>query len=258
MEFLISTLTIFTSLLSAGGLIFNNTFANAIKERSHAVEEIEVRVENVPTHNILKGEIDSIKLATRGWELRENFRLEVFELETDPLKFDFGRIREINADNWQEIFELPLNFGLRTVMTEDDLNRLVRSPRVQNIITQFIPSSSPAGFQIQDINFDLKSDQRIRINTIAQSQQSPGRQLNFSLEISVNLVEGNRLEISNPQGTLNGQPVSNELLQSFTDSINMQLDLRRLEPSGIIARFLQFDVTEGSIELATLIHIADR
>jgi len=61
MEFLISTFTIFTALMSSGGFIIDSAFTNAIKQNSESVEEIEVRVENVPTHNIVKGEVDSIK-----------------------------------------------------------------------------------------------------------------------------------------------------------------------------------------------------
>ncbi len=258
MEFLISTLTVFTSLLSVGGFIINSSFTNAIKERSHSVEEIEVRVENVPTHNIIKGEIDSIKLATRGWGLTENFRLEEFELETDPLKFDFGRIRELNAENWREIVNLPIQMGIRTVINEDDLNQLVRSPRIQEIISRFIPPSSPAGFEIENINFDLKSNQRIKINTTAQSIQSNQQKINLSIEFGVEIVEGHRILIREPQGTLNGQPISNNLLQGFTDNINMQLDLRRLQASGITARILQFDIQDNTIELTSLIHIPNR
>ncbi|WP_446684384.1 LmeA family phospholipid-binding protein [Cyanobacterium sp. HL-69] len=257
MEFLISTFTIFTALMSSGGFIIDSAFTNAIKQNSESVEEIEVRVENVPTHNIVKGEVDSIKLAVRGWGLRENFRLDVLELETDPLKFDFSRIREINRETWREIIQSDINVGIRTVMTEDDLNAIVRSPRALEIISSSIPPSSPEGFELEDVSLDLRPNQRIRLNTIARSQ-TPGVRVDFSIEFGIELIGGQRLKIVEPQGTFNGRPISQELLQGFTQNLNMRLDLNALQRFGVIARLLQLDIADENIGMSALIHVPNR
>ncbi|MBE9223008.1 DUF2993 domain-containing protein [Cyanobacterium stanieri LEGE 03274] len=257
MEFFISTLTIFTTLMSSGGFIIDRAFSNAIKQNSASVEQIEVRVENVPTHNIIKGEIDSIKLAVRGWGLREHFRLDVFELETDPLKFDFSRIREINAENWQEIVQSDINLGIRTVLTEDDLNAMVRSPRALEIIASSIPPSSPEGFELEEVSLNLRPNQRIRLNTIARSQ-TPGVRVDFSIEFGIELIGTERLRIVEPVGTFNGRPISERLLQGFTENFNMRLNLNALQRFGVVARLLQVDIKDEDIGITALIHVPNR
>ncbi|MGY6529319.1 MAG: LmeA family phospholipid-binding protein [Cyanobacterium sp.] len=257
MEFFISTFTIFTTLMSSGGFIIDSAFTNAIKQNSESVEEIEVRVENVPTHNITKGKVDRIRLATRGWELRENFRLDVFELETDPLQFDFGRIREINAQTWREIVQSDINLGIRTVLTEEDLNAMVRSPRALDIISSSIPPSSPEGFELEDVSINILPNQRVRLNTVARSQ-TPGVRVDFSIEFGIELIDGQRLRIVEPTGTLNERPISQQLLQGFTQNINMRLDLNALQRFGVVARLLQLDIEDENIEISALIHVPNR
>lgn len=257
MEFFISLLTIFNSLLSPIGLAVDKTFTNAIIKNSHAVEEIQVRVENVPTHNFVKGKIDGIKIATRGWELRENLRLEVFELESDTLKFDFQRIRSLNAENWREIVQSPINLGIRTVITEADFNRFLQSPRLQNAITERIPTNIPFDIDLTETNFQFQNG-RIIINTEAESRGAPGEVLNITLEFALEVQQGHKIKIVEPKGIFNGQPLSPRLLQGFVDNFNEQLDLKRLENSGIIARFLQFEVNENNLTLVSLVNIPKR
>lgn len=257
MEFLISTFTIFSTLMASGGFIIDRAFTNAIKANSESVEEIEVRVENVPTHNIVKGEVDSIKLAVRGWGLREHFRLDVLELETDPLKFDFSRIREIDADNWRDIVQSDINVGIRTVLTEDDLNVMVRSPRALEIISSSIPPSAPEGFELEEVNINLRPNQRLRLSTVARSQM-PGVRVDFNLEFGIELVAGQRVKIIEPRGTLNGRPISDQLLQGFTQNLNMRLNLASLERFGVIARLLELDIEDENMGITALIHVPNR
>ncbi|AFZ47574.1 hypothetical protein Cyast_1613 [Cyanobacterium stanieri PCC 7202] len=257
MEFFISTFTIFTTLMSSGGFIIDSAFTNAIKQNSESVEEIEVRVENVPTHNIVKGKVDRVRLAVRGWELRENFRLDVFELETDPLQFDFGRIREINAETWREIVQSDINVGIRTVLTEDDLNAMVRSPRAFEIISSSIPPSVPEGFELEEVSINLRPDQRLRLSTVARSQM-PGVRVDFNLEFGIELVAGQRLRIVEPRGTLNGRAISDQLLQGFTQNLNARLDLNGLQRFGVIARLSEFNIEDDNIGMTALIHVPNR
>ncbi|MBF2056495.1 MAG: DUF2993 domain-containing protein [Cyanobacterium sp. T60_A2020_053] len=257
MEFLITLLTIFNSLLSPIGLVVDKTFTNAIIKNSHAVEEIQVRVENVPTHNFVKGKIDGVKIATRGWVLRENLRLEVFELESDSLKFDFKRIRSLNAENWREIVQSPINLGIRTVVTEADFNGFLQSPNVKSIIAERIPTNIPFDIDLDQTRFEFQNG-KIIINTEAESRGAPGEVLNISLEFALEVQQGHKLRIIEPKGTFNGQPLSPPLLQGFVDNFNQQLDLKRLENSGIVARLLQFEVKENNLTVVSLINIPKR
>ena len=90
METLIIVNTIIVSILSIGGIFLNNSLTNLIKNQSYDTEKLEIRVNSVPSHKLLKGSAQQVQLAARGWELKENIRLELFELETDEIKVNLA------------------------------------------------------------------------------------------------------------------------------------------------------------------------
>jgi hypothetical protein len=80
--------------------------------------------------------------------------------------------------------------------------------------------------------------------------------LDLTLEAKFNAVDGRRFQISEPAATLNGRRLSTRLLNGFTDRFNEDLDLRRLEKSGITAGILQFNLNEDTLELAGFVRVA--
>ena len=62
MEFLTIPITIIISFLSSGGLILDKVLANLIRSRTESVEELEVRVDNLPSYQMkTKPELKRIK-----------------------------------------------------------------------------------------------------------------------------------------------------------------------------------------------------
>ena len=162
-------LTILLSgLLTAGapvGLIVEEITDTQLSKRLEDAETFEVRIDNLPAHKIIDGEIDKIRIASRGVEIIEGFRLEALELETDPLNIDLQRLRQRQFDS--ETFPEPIKAGLRLVLSEEDLNESLRSPGVRRVLQPLvnrlltIPGSpKPPQYQLNTATIDFIGDNR--------------------------------------------------------------------------------------------------
>ncbi len=79
--------------------------------------------------------------------------------------------------------------------------------------------------------------------------QDRNREIAISLELGIEVIAGTKIQLVNPQGTVNGRQMSARLLGGFAQGLSDRLQLSNLESSGILARLLQLEVTEDKIEL---------
>ncbi|BAQ66694.1 DUF2993 domain-containing protein [Geminocystis sp. NIES-3709] len=241
------------SLFTGGGLILNNSLTNIISNNSEEVGNVKVRVNSIPTHQLIKGEADSIQISLKQWQPRPQIRVELLELETDRIGVNLGEIRELKRDNWQNILKKPLNMGWRTIMTEKDINNLIKSPQAQSVITKFSGDSSD--FELLDLSVNLQPNNRVGIDTQLKLPTRGEEILNVSLEFNLELIKGHTLKISDIKGTLNDRQLSSKLLQGFVDNINNELSLRNLEKSGITVRLLRLNILEDNVEIAGFVNL---
>ncbi len=258
MDILISVTTIIISLVSTGAVFLNNSLSNLVKNQSYQVEELSLRVNSRPSYNLLSGSAQGILFATRGWEIRENIRLELFELETDEIKVNLAQLNNINEDNWRQVLTAPLAMGFHLVMTENDLNNLFKSALVQSLIANLSENSRQVNPEIINLEFDLLPDNQIALDAEVKLASQGDEVLKIHLELGLELIKGHQLKIVNPQGTLNQRQLSSKLLQGFADNINMQLDLVILEESGITVRLLQLDIEENNLNIVGLAYITNQ
>jgi hypothetical protein len=258
MDIIIPITTILISLISTGGVIVNNSLSNLLKNQSYQIEEISLRVNSVPNYQLLTGSAQGIQLATRGWAIGENIRFELFELETDEIKVNLAQLQQMKGDNWRKALIAPLAMGFHLVMTENDLNNLFKSALVQSLIADFSQESSQVNPEIINLQFDLLPDNQIMIETEMKLASQEDQVLAIRLEFGLELIKGYQLTIVNPQGTLNQRKLSSKLLQGFADNINMQLDLRILEESGITLRLLQLEIKENNLDIVGLAYITNQ
>lgn len=257
-ESLIVISTIINSLFSTGGVILNNSLANLIKNQSYHVDSLALRVNKVPSYQLLEGKAQSIQFATRGWEIKEHIRLELLEIETDKISVNLNQLDNINGQNWRQVLNAPLAMGFRLIMTENDLNNLFKSALVQSLIDDLSTNSQGIKPQILTLNFDLLPDNRIIVNGKVKLADRDDEVLNVQLELGLELIKGHQFKIVNPQGTLNQRRLSSKLLQGFADNINMQLDLAILEKSGITLRLIKLDIEENTLDIVGLTYITNQ
>lgn len=255
-------LTILLSgLLTAGaptGLIVEEITDKQFSQRLESAETFEVRIDNLPAHKIIDGEIDKIRIASRGVEIVEGFRLEALEIETDPLNIDLQRLRQRQFDS--ETFREPVQAGLRFVLTETDLNDLLRSPRVRRALQPLvnrlltIPGSpKPPQYQLNVATIDFVGENRFEFRgDISQVNPQTGKleESKLTLSYTLQLASGSEIQWVRGAGTIDDRPLPAPAIQGFSDGVGSRLNLQRFDERGLVARFFALDINETALETA--------
>ena len=255
-------LTILLSgLLTAGapvGLIVEEITDTQLSKRLESAETFEVRIDNLPAHKIIDGEIDKIRIASRGVEIVEGFRLEALELETDPLNIDLQRLRQRQFD--AETFREPIKAGLRFVLTEEDLNESLRSPGVRRVLQPLvnrlltIPGSpKPPQYQLDVATIDFVGGNRFEFRgDISQLDPQTGETEYSQLTLSykLQLTSGSEIQWIEGQGSINDKPLPIPAINGFSQGVGSRLNLQRFDERGLVARFFALDIDEAALETA--------
>lgn len=252
MELLSTLLTIIISTLGVGGYVVNNLLINNIKKNSQQVGEIQVRVNSIPTYQLLGGKIDSLQMSIKQWQPRKSIVFDLVELETDGIQLNPLAVTN-QQGNWRQLLKTPVNVAGRVIITQDNLNRLLKSPEAESLIGRM-----GERIKIADLNVDLQANNRIRIDSKAKLPIRGEELLNVSLEFTLTVAKGHKLEIKNIAGTLNNRPLSSKLLNELVESINDRLTLRQWEKEGITARLLRLNTNENQLEIAGFIHLDNK
>lgn len=263
MELLTILLSSLLAAISPAGLILDTVLEDTLRSQVEAVEQLEVRIDNTPSYQVLQGKVDRIRIASRGVEPIANLRIETLELETDPINVDLERLRQGGKNSVTESLRQPLQGVVHLVVTETDLNQALQSPEIQSrlqaLVNDLIPQQEdlpPRRFELSNSHLDFLGDNRLRLQVQlrsldAQEQVSPP--LDLVLEVGFNVVAGRTLELIEPTGSLNGRKLSPRLLQGFAEGLNSQLDLRTLEKTGVTARLLQLKLSQDEINLVAFV-----
>jgi hypothetical protein len=258
MEFLSILLSGLISLISPVGFVVDQVAENAIRSQFQSVDQLQVRVDNAPVHQILHGRANRVLIAGRGLTLTESFRISTLELEADNIDIDpngFGR-GQVNLRR-------SLQAGVRLVLSQDDINQAIQAPefaqRLRGITIEF-PGPPQVQRQIQRYDFlnptvKILDRDRLEISVALQEQGKP-EILQIVAQASIQVVDGRRLQLVNPSLVVDGQAAPLEILSALTDGVNRRFDLANLEASGITARVLQVKLTpDQALELAVFVQV---
>lgn len=258
MEWVAVVLSGLFAAISPANLILDDEIEQAVRSQVTAVEQLEVRVDNAPSYQVVGGKVERVRIASRGLQPISALRFEVLELEAESIDIDLARLQQDPlSERW---LNQALQSGIRLVLTEADLNRALQSRQVQSRLQQLLDRSVPpslfGGGRYKLLTSRLQlNHQRVQFQGQLESTNSQGRSLDVSLETGINVVAGQRLELIDPQGTINGRQLSRRLLQSVAQVLSRRLDLRQLEPSGLTARLLQLEIEDEQIRLAAFIDV---
>lgn len=265
MEWLTIIIASLLGILTPTGLILEKVAEDNLRRQVKEVEQLSVRIDNVPSYQVAKGKVDRIRLASRGVYPITDLRIDTLELESDRLNVDLAKLQ--GKDNTQILRSLrePAQTAIRIVIKEEDLNKALQSPQIkaqlQQLLKQLLPNRSDFSFpslEILNANFDIQENNRYRFQ--AQLQQSstadePAQTLELILEVSVNVIRGRQIQLIQPAGSLNGRKLSTRLLNGFAERLSEQLDLQSLERNGITARVLQLRGENNQLDLAAFVRL---
>lgn len=262
MEIITIILSGMLTLVSPVGAVFDRTAENAVLDQLTAAEELEVRVDNTPSYQLLQGKIDRLRFAGRGLYLTPELRIDTLEFETDPLDVDLDRLRTEEQTSVPQFLRQPLRGAIRLVLTEADLNQALRSPAVLEQLRQGQQEFSD-GTQAQSISqryqlanpeIDFLADNRVRFQAEIEDRRDNDR-LRVKLESELRVVTGRQIQIVNPKLWLNDEEAPPNLIKAIAKFVNKKLDLGSLEPQGLQARIIQLNMNSEQIEIVSFLQI---
>jgi LmeA-like phospholipid-binding len=249
MEGLTIVLSAILSLLSPVGLILDGLSETAIRDRFESVEQLRVRIDNAPTHQIFQGRVDRVSLAGRGLTLQSiPLRIALLEVETDPINLDLQNLE----NGLPKALQQPLQAGIRVVLTEDDLNRALSSSVDSHHVELTIGNYT---FLHPQINF--LGDNRLRLQVEVREGDDP-QTVDVVVESGFDVRKGRHIAFVDPVVQANEETVPPQLLDAIFGGIDRVVDLDRLTPSGTILRLLQFHLTSDRLELAAFVRIEQK
>ncbi len=261
MEWFTIVLSSLLGAISPVGVILDNVVASNLRSQLSGVEQLAVRIDNTPSHQVLQGKIDRVRIASRGVEPIENLRIEAIELETDPIDLDISRLQQGGLQPLIESLRKPLQGGIHLIIKESDLNVALQSPNIkaqlQQLINRFLPAQAPK-FELLSVRLDFSENNRLGVQVQLQEAEEEGvtgDHLDLASEVRFQVIEGRSLQLLDLSGTLNGRKLSQRFLNGLTEGINQQLDLRKLETQGIVARILQLNLDQDTLDLAVFFRL---
>lgn len=245
MEFLTIALSVLIGLVLPVGFVSDRVLESEIRQQFDAVEDLQVRIDNRPTYQLLQGRVDRVRIAGSGLSI-EPLRIARLEVETDPIAANLGDELELAA---------PLQAGVRIVLTQADIEQALRSPRIRDLLNDLnLGEFGGADYQIRNPRLQLLAGDRIRIRAVLQQEGSSER-LAIDLQSGIRLISGRRLQFDSPTATLNGDRIPDRLVAGFASGISQQFDLQNFEESGLTARILHLKIDEEQIELAAFVRV---
>ncbi|GAB4385442.1 MAG: DUF2993 domain-containing protein [Elainellaceae cyanobacterium] len=251
MEVLTIVLSALIGILSPVGFVADRLAEDAIRDQFDSVESLAVRIDNAPNYQFLQGRADRVRIAGRGLYPIEGVRIDALEVETDPIDFDLNGLQSGEA-----ALERPLQAAIKLVLTEEDINQVLRSPLVmenlQGLNLDFSGGFSE-GYTLTNPQLEFLENNRLRFQITLQRSAFAQNQITAESEFAI--VSGRQLQLIDPTVQLDGEPLPPQLLEFLIGNISQRLDLGNLESSGVTARILKLEVEGDRLTLVSFVRV---
>jgi hypothetical protein len=273
MEILTIALAGLLGIGSSGGIVLDKIAQGKLASQVIGVEQQVVRIDNQPNYQVAQGKIARVRIASRGVRLKPGVRIASLDVETDPLAVKLSKLKFTNLKSLRESLVTPASGVVKLVLTEQDLNQALQSPEIQeglqknlNRLIASQAGSTSIRYRLSELQLKLRPKNRLQVSfklsrpraklnressssAVTSREKKSSRELAISLELTLKVVDGKELRLLEPQGIVNGRPMSSRLLTGFATGIGDRLNLKTLEADGILARILQLEINEDDLQL---------
>jgi LmeA-like phospholipid-binding len=265
MELITILLSGITALFSLTGVVVDKNVEAAFLSQLDRAEQLQVRTDNAPVHQIINGKINKLRVAGRGLWVSKDLRIDTLEIETDPIAVDLKAIQADGQNPQSSSLQQPVQAGVKLKFNEEDLNNYLKSPdaiaRLQKMTTSTLGGAAAGSlnkdYQITNPQVRFLANNRVGIKAELQDPGS-GEKLSVALETGVSVIGGRRFQLVEPKAMVGETPVPPFLLAGLTGELSERLNVDMLEQRGLSARILQFKVNPQQIELAAFVRISGR
>jgi LmeA-like phospholipid-binding len=257
MEFLTILLSSLIGILSPAGIVVDRVVEKNVRQQFVAVEQLQVRLDNAPSYQLVQGKVNRVRIAGRGLFPLADIRIAALDLETDAIAIQVKPARRGKVK-----LAAPLRLAARLVLDQADLNRALQSPKAKSILQNLggsVVSDQDTRrriqkYEFQDPRITFLDRERLRFQVAVKEPGDPA-QLDIAIETGIAIIQGRQVQLVQPHVTLNGEPVPQELLQGMIDGVLDRSDLKQLEASGITARILQYRVDRQQLTLVAFVQM---
>ncbi len=261
MELLAILLLPLLTLPASVGVLSDTLLAKEIRSQLYATEQLQVRIDNIPNHQLIQGRIDRVRIAGTGLWLSPQLRLQTLQVETDPIHLNINTIRNNSRQPSRSALEQPLGIAVKLGFTRSDINQALNSPEFITTLQSLIPllfnarslQQASRRYQITSSQVEFISNNRFRLQTeLAELGYSD--RLNLTVEAGINLIAGRRVELIEPIVLVNGQTAPGQFVRGLRAAAN-KFDFNQLENLGGTARLLQLQMTPETVEMALFLRV---
>ncbi|TWH51058.1 DUF2993 domain-containing protein [Dulcicalothrix desertica] len=254
MELLTILLSGLLGLITPVGLVVDRTAEKAIRSQFTS-GQLQVRVDNAPTHQLLQGKLNRVRIAGRSLQLRrQDIRIAALELETDAIKFN------LQSRGKRPFLKQPLQAGFRVVLTEADVNKLLQSETFSSRISKLniasmgsVNTVSNPIYRIVNPRVKFLANQRVNLQ-VEILEEGNNQPLLVTVETGITVVAG-KIQLTNPVAKANLEQVPARFLNVIVNNLNQRLNLRNLEADGLIMRILKFNMNASELEIGAFVRI---
>ncbi|NER83041.1 MAG: DUF2993 domain-containing protein [Leptolyngbya sp. SIO1D8] len=255
MELITIVLSSLFTLIAPVGLVADQVAEGLIRDRIHQAEALEVRIDNVPNFQLAGGRVERFRLAGRGVYPVPEFRIDVIDVETDPIDLDLGALQ-----SGEVVLDEPIQSAAHLILKTDDINALLKSQRVQALLDT-LRFSLPGGTEREANRYGLANPQvaflpenRLRI-TVDLEDRVQSEKVEARVESGFDVIDGHRLVLLEPMVMVDGQAVPHQLVDAFLEGIRSELTLKQLEEVSVIARVLKFELRPEALDVAVFVRV---
>lgn len=256
MEFFTLLVSGALGLVTPVGLVVDQAAVGAIRSQLAQVEQLQVRVDNAPTHQLLQGKVERVRVAGRSLQLKwQEVRIAALELETDAIELE---PRSLGS---RPKFKRPLQAGVRLVLTQQDINKLIQSPQFIALLQKLkinTGNSSNTGYNSvynfvnPNVNFLANNRLSLQVELQEKGLEKP---LLIRVESGLNILGGKNIQLVDPIVAANGEEVPPQFVNAIVNNINKRLDLENLEGDGLQVRILKLNMRPEELEIAAFLRV---
>jgi hypothetical protein len=249
------------SIFAIGGFAIDKNIEANLRSQLEQVEQLQVRVDNAPVHQVIGGKINKMRIAGKGVWFTKEVRIESLAVETDPIDVNLPTLKEDLQAIQSKPLPKPIQAAVKLVFNERDINQALRSPvtldRIQRITSSTLDrvgGSLGKDYQILTPQVKFLANNRLGMTVVLKDRKS-GEQLNVELESGVQVLGGKKFQLVDPIGKVNGTEVPPFILSSLTSNLSERINLDFLSERGLTARILQLQVKPQQLEIAAFVRL---
>jgi len=262
MELFSILLSSFITLISPINTVGDIVVEDAIRSRLEKVEQLDVRIDNAPSHQITQGKLQRVRIASRGVQLTSDLRVSTLELDIDQIDVNLQALLQKKPEVAPDLFRKPLQAGVRLVLTEDDINQALQSPkvtaRISELLERFLqrlPGAGKQDYELLSTQVQFLEENRLAIQLQFQGTDTEEEQLNIKLETGVEVENRKNLKLIKPLVSINETKIPPLLVAGLKAMVKDFTNLGKLDDSGILVRLLKLEINSNELELANFVRV---